>query len=131
MDVAIPKTANVDSDLCMLAGFGQLNEVQGLVEAGLAEPEAGREPDDDDAQAPFDINMKDKRGLSPLTLACRSGHTKVAGFLASKGADLEQASPGGLRPLHHAVMSTAERARALRRDEAERDRSPPPFLADR
>ena len=41
MDVAIPKTANVDSDLCMLAGFGQLNEVQGLVEAGLAEPEAG------------------------------------------------------------------------------------------
>merc|ERR1719230_351781 len=104
--MAYPTEALVDKDLCKLASYGVMDGVKTLVEAGQKEPEEGAEEDEE--KVPFDINIKDKTGMSPFGWACRNGHVKVAQYLQESGANIEVASGGGLRPLHHAVNNNYE-----------------------
>jgi ankyrin repeat protein len=49
------------------------------------------------------INSKDKFKRSPLVMAVRNGHLKVASLLLSKGADWNQGDSSSNTPLHHAA----------------------------
>ena len=46
---------------------------------------------------------KDKYKRSPLVMACRNGHSKVASLLLQHGADVEQPDSSGNTPLHYAA----------------------------
>jgi ankyrin repeat protein len=55
-----------------------------------------------------DVDVLDGWSCSPFTWACRNGHDACARFLMEKGADVEQVSYGGMRPLHHASHGAHE-----------------------
>jgi len=89
------EVAKVDSDIFKLAATGNLELIQKLVEAEGSD---------------IDINGTDAMECTALVWASRSGHVKVMDYLIGKGADVEKAGYGGLRPLHHACNNMKEDA---------------------
>eukprot|EP00033_Pygsuia_biforma_P005264 GCRY01005795.1.p1 GENE.GCRY01005795.1~~GCRY01005795.1.p1 ORF type:complete len:224 (-),score=16.53 GCRY01005795.1:592-1263(-) len=55
-----------------------------------------------------DLDVKNSRGLSPLTCAVIGGQYEVARFLLRKGANVRQTLPNGQTPLHLACFYNYE-----------------------
>ena len=89
------------TDFAMLAARGMLEEMK---QSFLLDPT--------DEGGPFkeghDVNEKDPAGATAVHHAARAGHIKVLRFLCEHDGDLESASYGGLRPLHHAANMMRE-----------------------
>jgi len=49
------------------------------------------------------VNCKDKFSRTPLILAVRNGHTRLASLLLQRGCDWNQPDSSGNTPLHHAA----------------------------
>ncbi len=54
------------------------------------------------------VTAKDEYSCDAVSWAARNGRHNIVQLLASKEADLESRSFGGMRPLHHAVNSNEE-----------------------
>jgi ankyrin repeat protein len=74
-------------DICTAAMLGRLEEVQSMLQAD-----------------PKLIEARGAHGIPLLYFPVIAGHKKVADFLFMQGAQLDAASPGGITPLHGAVM---------------------------
>ena len=53
----------------------------------------------------YDINVKDRCGFAPLTLACRYGHYSIAVILLKKGADPNTVTSNQWTALHYACTN--------------------------
>lgn len=51
----------------------------------------------------ININKGDKYQRSPLLMACRNGHVRIAALLIKHNADLNAPDTSGNTPLHHAA----------------------------
>lgn len=92
------------------AGLGMEEEVRGFwneageLEAGAFKPEHRQQADGSWADDPADYDAE--RLISDsFYIACRNGHTAVARFLRSKGADLHFRGFWGGTPLHWAAVN--------------------------
>ena len=50
-------------------------------------------------------SAEDSDGMTPLHIACQSGHTKIAGLLLDRGADVDLKNAEGNTPLNLAVKA--------------------------
>ena len=50
------------------------------------------------------VSSEDKGGMTPLHIACQSGHTKIAGLLLDRGADIDHKNAQGSTPLNLAIQ---------------------------
>jgi len=71
--------------------FGELDGLKKIKEAGL------------------DLDASDSRSFTPLCWASRNGHSECIDFLVENECNIEAATFGGLRPLHHACNKNLER----------------------
>lgn len=76
-----------DDDICSAALLGRMDRLEDLLRA---DPEL--------------IKARGAHGIPLLYFPIIHGRIDVAGYLLSQGADPNSASPGGLTPLHGAVM---------------------------
>ena len=51
------------------------------------------------------VNISDKKGCTPLMVACQKGHQSAAKFLLDKGANVNVYDQDGVTPLHYAVRT--------------------------
>ena len=51
------------------------------------------------------VSCEDKDRLTPLHIACQSGHTKIAGLLLDRRADIDHKNAQGSTPLNLAVKA--------------------------
>ena len=49
------------------------------------------------------VSAEDSDGMTPLHNACQSGHTKIAGLLLDRGADIDHKNDEGSTPLNIAI----------------------------
>lgn len=49
------------------------------------------------------VSAEDNDGMTPLHIACQSGHTKIAGLLLDRGADIDHMNTEGSTPLNIAI----------------------------
>lgn len=83
------------------AEFGDMEGLRSFEKfTSFASPKVANQPQ---SQPHMTFDDQDDRGFTPLAWSCRNGHHQAATFLIEeKQVDLEKASFGGLRPLHHA-----------------------------
>jgi ankyrin repeat protein len=74
-------------DICTAAMLGRLEEVQSMLKAD-----------------PKLIEARGAHGIPLLYFPVIGGHKKIADFLFMQGAQVDASSPGGITPLHGAVM---------------------------
>ena len=51
------------------------------------------------------VSCEDKDGMTPLHIACQSGHTEVAKLLLDRGADIDHKNAQGSTPLNLAIRA--------------------------
>ena len=51
------------------------------------------------------VSSEDKDGMTPLHIACQNGHTKIAGLLLARGAEVDHKNAEGSTPLNVAVKA--------------------------
>ena len=51
------------------------------------------------------VSSEDKDGMTPLHIACQSGHTKIAGLLLDRGAEVDHRNAQECTPLNLAVKA--------------------------
>ena len=49
------------------------------------------------------VSAEDKDRMTPLHIACKSGHTKIAGLLLDRGADIDHKTAEGSTALNIAI----------------------------
>ena len=50
------------------------------------------------------FSSEDNDGMTPLHIACQSGHTKIADLLLDRGADIDHKNAQGSTPLNLAIQ---------------------------
>ena len=55
------------------------------------------------------VSAEDKDGMTPLHIACKSGHTKIAGLLLDRGADIDHKTAEGSTPLNIAIREKCKK----------------------
>ena len=112
----------VDTSVFKNAAFGNLKVLKSLVDgsdAAAAEGDGadveskGAEGQDapaaDDGGAGVDLNARDDYGNTALCWAARNGALESLEYLIGKGANIESAGYGGMRPLHFASNFAREK----------------------
>jgi len=80
-------TAGAPLDICTAAVLGQQGQVERMLQAD-----------------PDQVNARGAHGIPLLYFPIIRGHQALAEYLLTHGADLNLSSPGGITPLHGAVM---------------------------
>ena len=62
------------------------------------------------------VSSEDNDGMTPLHIACQSGHTKIAGLLLDRGADIDHKNAEGSTPLNLAVRARCKETVTSSRD---------------
>jgi ankyrin repeat protein len=65
------------------------------------------------AEAGANLDVRDRKGNTPLLLAVRNGHADAVRLLAVLGAKLEVADREGRTPLYHAICCGGEKIRDI------------------
>jgi len=112
----------VDSNVFKNAAFGNMNTLRFLVDGEAAAPAAVEEGEEgEDAKGEeektdaatgleaVDLNARDEFGATALCWACRNGALPSVEYLVAKGANIESAGYGEMRPLHFAANFAREK----------------------
>ena len=55
------------------------------------------------------VSAEDNDGMTPLHIACKSGHTKIAGLLLDRGADIDHKTAEGSTALNIAIQKKCKK----------------------
>jgi len=98
------ETPQCDVDVHKLAQMGDVVLLKKLFESGTPAPEDA----EDQNPIPVEVDAKDVLGYTAMCYACRGGYPKAVELFLEHGASVEEASAGGMRPIHHACNTFKE-----------------------